>query len=244
MPARTELDRLGAACPIDPRATEVVVDAEEEERMLAEIRRAGRPVPALLPDRRPKLRWAALAGGVTVAVAAAAAGVGVVVTASPPVPAPAATSVPTRPTAPRHRPQSVTLRLASYTFELPAGFAAHAADECAGLPALAPAVPVEGSGGAATAAGAGGCVEVELAGGPAAAVPSGAAPVAVGPYDGFLVTEASSRYVLYVEIPAASGDHALVLASVGISAGQLVAIAESGLPGSVGTPQPCTRGCG
>ena len=138
-----------------------------------------------------------------------------------------------------------TIRLAGYSFQLPAGYQMVGSD-CAALPpGLTPTIPVVGENSFAAAASTrGGCIEALLAAGDAATVPSGAQSVQVGPYQGFVIAGAPTDVVLYVEIPPAERHHDLVLVASGLNADQVVAIAESGLPSSIGPATPCTTGCG
>lgn len=150
-----------------------------------------------------------------------------------------------RPPATRSIPGQ-TLRLASYTFQLPAGYTSVASD-CTALPtSLGPTIPVDLGAGSPTAAAAsadGGCIEAVLVG-QQAPMPSGAEAVEVGPYSGFVLTSPSSGVDLYVEIPAFRGHHDLVLAAEGLTADQVVSIAKSGLPSSLGPVESCTTNCG
>jgi hypothetical protein len=137
-----------------------------------------------------------------------------------------------------------TIRLAGYSFQLPAGYQT-VGSNCGALPPGLTTIPVVGENSfAAAASTSGGCIEALLAAGDAATVPAGAQSVQVGPYQGFVTLGAATDVVLYVEIPAAEGHHDLVLVANGLTANQVVAIAESGLPSSIGPTTPCTTGCG
>ena len=138
-----------------------------------------------------------------------------------------------------------TIRLAGYSFQLPAGYQTVGSD-CAALPpGLTPTIPVVGENSFAAAASTrGACIEALLAAGNVATVPAGAQSVQVGPYQGFVTAGAPTDVVLYVEIPAAERHHDLILVASGLNADQVVAIAESGLPSSIGPATPCTSGCG
>jgi hypothetical protein len=140
-----------------------------------------------------------------------------------------------------------TIQLASYRFRLPAGFRA-STSACqfslpAGLQPLKQWLQVQDGGFSAAASAEGGCVEALLIAG-GSPVPSEAEQTAVGPYTGFLASPGSSQEVLYVQIPAAQGDHYLVLLADGLTSEELVAIAQSGLPTSIEPTQTCTANCG
>jgi hypothetical protein len=142
-------------------------------------------------------------------------------------------------------------QLAGYSLTLPAGY--HAVSQ--NCPALT--LPANVNVGvrtlgqnpyAAAASASGACIEVVLAAGPLATPPSGAQPVQVGPYQGYLVTNPNS-IELYVGLPAAEGQHALILYANGLSPDDLIAVAASGLPpnGQGNTTvrsTPCTSNCG
>ena len=81
----------------------------------------------------------------------------------------------------------------------------------------------------AAASAEGGCLDVTLMAG-ASLVPPGAEAVVVGPFNGFLVAEASDQETLYLEIPVANGDRYLVLSAQGMTPAQLLAVARSGFP--------------
>ncbi len=138
--------------------------------------------------------------------------------------------------------KDVTLRLAGYSFTLPAGFQTF--DGRCSNTSSASRKGLKPHWKSARAAD-GGCVEVEvvLASG-TAVVPSAAEPVPVGSYQGYLLTglrattHTSTGETLYVVIPSAQGDSYLVLSAVGLTPAQLVAIAEAALPGSPGTTTP------
>ncbi len=65
-------------------------------------------------------------------------------------------------------------------------------------------------------------------------------PLEVGPYSGFVSANAPSS----VDLFAFRGHHYLVLAADGLIAAQLVAIAKSGLPSSLGSEQSGSANCG
>jgi hypothetical protein len=127
-----------------------------------------------------------------------------------------------------------TMRLASYSFQLPAGYQT-IASQCAVLPpgvtsTIPAAIPLAGQNALAAAASTnGGCIEALLAAGPAI-IPTGAKTVHVGPYQGYLTSGTANHVVLYVAMPAARGHHDLILVTRGLSADQVVAIADSSLP--------------
>jgi hypothetical protein len=68
--------------------------------------------------------------------------------------------------------------------------------------------------------------------------------VHVGPYQGYVNVGSDSTVVLYVEIPAAQTDHALVIVASDLTANQVIVIAESGLPSKIEPTTVCTSGCG
>lgn len=125
------------------------------------------------------------------------------------------------------------LALAGYRFRTPAGFTA-SSNACASSPAAGqPTTVLNGLSAAASAEG--GCIEAAIMFSTrGSAVPAGATPVAVGAYQGYLVSPAGSdQTTLYVVLPALGGEvkwQAVVLESQGLTADQLVAIAQSGLP--------------
>lgn len=142
-------------------------------------------------------------------------------------------------------------QLAGYSLTLPAGY--HTVGQNCPALTLPPDVNVGvrtlgRSRYAATASATGACIEAIVAAGPLATPPTGAQPVQVGPYQGYLVTNSDS-IELYVGLPAAAGEHALILYASGLSPDELVSIAESGLPpnGKGNTTvrsTPCTSNCG
>jgi hypothetical protein len=123
---------------------------------------------------------------------------------------------------------SSTVRLASFTFALPA--AAHVTGTGASArcrPDIRSSVPrtVAQSNGVFTAVN-GGCLNVDLK---SFRLPAEAVPVAVGRYQGFVVSDPSAgRFTLYVRTSATSE---LVFTSIrtGLTAKQLIMMARSGL---------------
>jgi hypothetical protein len=214
------IERLEAAAP----TVEVLVDADEEERILARIVASDRrPV---LPRRRPRVLLL-LAGAGIVAAAVAVVVTGAFRSASPPAPAR---------TGDGHGHIALTgprIELAGYHFRTPAGFEASKAscDQGAG----GGNTPANGFSSAASADG--GCVEAffEIPGGAGAPqpIPADADAVTVGAYQGFFVSQGSSGAILYVELPktADAGQPVyLALFSQGLAEDQLIAVAASGLP--------------
>ena len=91
-----------------------------------------------------------------------------------------------------------------------------------------------GNGFAAAASADGGCVEafyvISTSG---SAIPQGATPVDVGSYQGYVVAQdGADDSALYVVLPG-PGKYwqALLLSAKGLTEAQLVAVAQSGLPG-------------
>jgi len=66
----------------------------------------------------------------------------------------------------------------------------------------------------------------------------------VGTYQGYVWAMSATSETLYVEIPAADGDHYLILTALGSSPRELIAIAAAGLPGSAASTAPCSENCG
>jgi hypothetical protein len=246
MPARTELDRLAAARPAILSRTEDVVDAAEENRMLQHILSATTGVPAkanVPPPVRPHQLARRLTGALAAAAATALMAGGVLTLsrtgASSPRPRQSTAARPAR-TAPRTGP---VIRLAGYTFTMPAGFTA-IARPCAPMPDRT-GLPMRGSNPfTAAASSTGGCLEAVLAAGPAAIIPHSAQPIQVGPYQGFVSRRPAVSVILYVKMPAAGGNHELILVARRLSAAQVVAIATSGLPATIGPIHVCTKNCG
>lgn len=129
-------------------------------------------------------------------------------------------------------PRMQRFQLAGYSLSLPTGY--HAVSQ--NCPALT--LPQDVNVGvrtlgqspyAAAASATGACIEVIVAAGSLATPPTGAQLVQVGPYQGYLVTN-PDNIELYVGLPAAEGQHALILYASGMSPDDLIAVAESGLP--------------
>ena len=137
--------------------------------------------------------------------------------------------------------------MAGYHFRTPSGFKTSKAScdtvlaQLRADGALGRSGPVTVMNGFKAAASAdGGCVEVfiEIPGSPSAPTPSpppGEA-VDVGSYQGYYDSQEGGGANLYVELPKAGGDAAhpifLVLYAQGLTEDQLIAVAQSGLPGS------------
>jgi hypothetical protein len=246
MPARTELDRLTAARPAILSRTEDVVDAAEENRILQHIfsATAGAPAQASVPPPGRTHRLTRRLTGALAAAAATALMAGGVLTlagtgASSPGPRQSTAARPAQ-TAPRTGP---VIRLARYTFTMPAGFTA-IARPCAPMPDRT-GLPTRGRNPfTAAASSKGGCLEAVLAAGPAAVIPDTAQPIQVGPYQGFVSRGPAASVILYVKMPAADGNHDLILLARRLSPAQVVAIATSGLPATIGPIHACTKNCG
>jgi hypothetical protein len=151
--------------------------------------------------------------------------------------------VATHPTTGSGRDARATIRLASYSFNLPSGY--RPVHNSCGVSWLSqrPRMSYVGATSFAHSTN-GGCVAAFLAAGVVAQRPAASRPVRVGQYQGFVVSGSGSAVVLYVEIPAAGTDHALVLIANGLTADQVIAIAASGLHSSIGAHLSCTSGCG
>jgi hypothetical protein len=244
MLARTELDRLTAARPVVLSRTEDIVDAAEENRILQQILTAA-DAPALVkvppPVRAHHLTRRLTGAAAAAAATLAAAGVLTVARTVGGSPGPQQSRAsPTVQTAPRTGPG---IRLAGYTFKMPAGFTT-VGKPCAPMPGHA-GLPVRGINPfAAAASSKGGCLEVFLAAGRAAAIPDTAQATQVGPYHGFVSHGPTDSVTLYVKMPAADNNHDLILVARRLSPAQVVAIARSGLPATIGPIDPCTKNCG
>jgi len=213
MHTRSALERLAAAGRPLLADADSLVDPGEEDRILDRILASGRPVTAR--RRTPaSLRPALLLGAAILA--------GVVVSI-------AVVSRRTQSTTAveRHR-SGRTIALAGYRFRLPAGYT-RSSDTCRPVDSTPgrPMTVVYAVRAAASAEG--GCLDVTLMAG-ASLVPPGAEAVVVGPFNGFLVAEASDQETLYLEIPVANGDRYLVLSAQGMTPAQLLAVARSGFP--------------
>jgi hypothetical protein len=131
-----------------------------------------------------------------------------------------------------------TLRLANYSFKLPAGFVA-VDNPCTAVTSSNDGDPI--TDGRAAASAAGGCLEVAYGVGPGAAPPTDAQPVQIGSYQAFLSTNAATSETLYVAIPAAAGGgdrYLVVLTAIDLSANQLIAIATTAFSSFPSSPTP------
>ncbi len=212
-----ELERLTAAEPALLGQSESFVDPSEEELILERILAADRP----RAPRRGRMTRRRRTAFVLVGVALAAAVVAV-----------ASIGHGSRPASVSHGPQrfrlsGATIQLAGYRFRTPAGFK-RSTTACASSPSAA------GNGFAAAASADGGCVEafyvISTSG---SAIPQGATPVDVGSYQGYVVAQdGADDSALYVVLPG-PGKYwqALLLSAKGLTEAQLVAVAQSGLPG-------------
>lgn len=200
MPARNALTRLVGVAP----NVESLVDAVEEEQILARILASPRAIRRPAPWLRAAL---VLAGAAVVAAAIALVSTGAFTGSS------------------RHVAlKGAKLDFAGYHFRTPAGYKA-SSSSCT--------PNASGNGFAAAASADGGCVEmtvmISMNG---SAVPAGAEPVDVGAYQGYLVSSDGSQQTrLYVVLPSLGNVwQALVLLTDSLTPQQLVAVAESGLP--------------
>jgi hypothetical protein len=220
MRTRNALERLAAVAPAEP-----LVDSGEEKRMLQRILASDRHVA---PRRRMSIAVVLVA---TVAVGAAVA----------------VYSLHANATSPRGAIHRATLsgaqiEMAGYHFRTPAGFKS-SDTSCEGAtptPAGSPETPLHAMQAAASVDG--GCVEVLMltSGNPTAPIPAAVVgePVDVGSDQGYYDAQGSdvqgdSVAALYVELPPGTGDAPdfLVLYAQGLTEDQLIAVAESGLPG-------------
>lgn len=211
MRTRSSLERLAdAGRPVLAHA-DALIDGGEQERILARILASG-PSTAVR-RRRPVALVVVGAALVAVAIAAFAAGVL------------GHSTSPAAKTGGNHQvdltgPQ---IQLAGYHFRTPAGF----------KDSSAPCTGGATDSFSAAASADGGCVEAffMLNTGKYAIAPH-AQPIEVAGTQGFLVT-ASDSLTLYAPLPKL-GDYSqyLMLVGKGLTADQLVAIAESGLPSS------------
>lgn len=121
----------------------------------------------------------------------------------------------------------VVVKLASYRLTLPRGFALAAASCLATPPGIGPeTVPASLQ---AAASSDGGCLELLIAAG-GLVVPPSATQVPVGSQTGYYVAGTDGTETLFVAIPAAQGDHYLVLSASGLTESQLIAIGASAFP--------------
>lgn len=200
--------------PAPPRA-----EAERDGRAkLMEAMEKPRPqgVPILAGTRaRHRRAWryaaAAVAAGVAAGIAVAAVSTG--------GPSHPARSVGRRP---------VVVKLASYRLTLPRGFALDAAS-CLATPSPGIGPETVPASLQAAASADGGCLELLIAAG-GVVVPPGATQVSVGSQIGYYVAGTDGTETLFVAIPAAQGDHYLVLSASGLTESQLIAIGASAFP--------------
>jgi hypothetical protein len=180
-----------------------------------------------------------------VAVAAAVVVIGGGLTIAASRHAPTARGTITRPDPPSLLPLTgPTLRLANFSFTLPAGFVT-VDNPCTAVPGSSGGDPITGARAAASAAG--GCLEVAYAVGPGTAPPTDAQPVRIGGYQAFLSTSSATSEALYVAIPPADGggdQYLVVLTAVDLSARQLIAIANTAFSSFPSSPTPCSDNCG
>jgi len=217
MRTRNALERLAVAGSPLLAEAESLVDAGEEEQILAQILASDRRVAAPHRSRRPVLVLA-LGAIVTAAVAVVSTGA----------------FTHSNPAAEHHRIvlTGPKLQLAGYHFRTPAGFTA-SSTACASGHRTGQSTAMQNFAAAASADG--GCLEafimISLNG---SAVPADATPVDVGAYQGYITAaDSSQRMTLYVELPALGGEinwQAVVLVSQGLTTEQLIAVAQSGLP--------------
>ncbi len=242
MRTRNSLERLAAAGRPLLAESDAFADAAEEDRIREQIVSSDRSPTAR--RHRPPRAVPVLAAVAVIAVTGTVAGLKL-------DRGPARVAGP----AGHHRHPHVTLsgasiEMAGYRFRTPAGFIS-SKSSCdvssstsgpRGVSNSGPVTPttvLDGIKGAASADG--GCLEafLEIPGSPGAPaqIPSDAAAVNVGAYQGYFDSQGSSGDVLYVALPKtadeASGNTVyLVLYAQGLTEDQLVAIAQSGLPAS------------
>jgi hypothetical protein len=180
-------------------------------------------------DYQPRLRSRASTVGLAGASLAAAGAV-----AAAAASAASGGAVPMSTAATGHTASGHTMKLASFTFTLPARArvtSAVAAGSCGPQTAPRHAETVVQAGGVFRIVN-GGCLHADL--GPAA-VPPGAQHVAVGTYNGFITHDAAAaRLTLYVQTSTRT-DLVFTATGTGLSAGQLITMAAAGLP-------PCSAG--
>jgi len=227
MRTRKELDRLTEAGRPLLAEADSLVDSGEKDRILERILASDRP--SLTRRRRATKRAALVLIGAAVLVAAAS--VAVLETGRG---APLSKGVGRHP----HRLNGAAIQLAGYRFKTPAGFKA-SSDSCIAASSSAGPVTVKDAFAAAASAD-GGCIEgfVFVSANGTTPADNGAEPVAVGDYQGYYVPQgASGESTLYVLLPTEStggsdGPHYLALFAEGLTEQQLIAIAQSGLPGN------------
>jgi hypothetical protein len=216
MRTRNALERLAAAGRPVLAEAESLVDAHDEEAILARILASDRPAAVVNRRRRAAL---VIALGVIVATAIAAVSTG------------AFTSANRSGGNPRVALTGPELQLAGFRFRTPAGY-----KTSNGSCVVHRSGPMSVLNGFAAAASAdGGCIEAFfMVANDDARTPAqeGATPVSVGAYQGYYVSENSSgESTLYVQLPKL-GDmkQYLSLFAERLTEQQLVAIAQSGLP--------------
>jgi hypothetical protein len=225
MRTRNALEHLAVAGQPLVAAADALVDAGEQEEILGRIVASER---SRIRRRRP----IALALVAAVAVVGAIAAVATHGNAAHPV----------RIGGGHHRVAltGVTIETAGYRFKTPAGFTA-SQGSCTTTQSLRAMYPrrVTGTNGFTAAASAeGGCIDAFFVLSPKG-TPGGAdaTPIDVGSYQGYYLSADGypGESALYVELPKADPSAAspvyLALFSQGLSEDQLIAIAESGLPG-------------
>jgi hypothetical protein len=212
MRTRNSLERLAALAPAEPS-----IDSGEEDRILQRI---------LASDRHVRRRRGPIAVALVATVAIGAA-----------VAAYATHGHATSPrTASHHAVLSgARIEAAGYHFSTPAGFTSSDAS-CQGAtpaPAGTPETPANAMRSAASADG--GCIEIFylIAGSPTAPNPFVTGePVDVGSYQGYYDPQGDAGATLYVELPQGDARPVfLVLYAQGLTEDQLIAVAQSGLPG-------------
>jgi hypothetical protein len=226
MRTRNALDRLAAAGGPLLAEADSLIDDGDEQRILARILASDRPTVAVHRRLRPAL----LLAGVVVAAAIAVIATG---TFDGPKPRAGKTSAQhsVALTGPR-------IEMAGYRFRTPAGFKLRST---ACEPPVSAHNPVT-NGFAAAASADGGCLEAAFITLPGATlpkgvavVPTGAAEVDIGNYKGYFASaDVPGKSMLYVELPNGMGDGRLVylvLFAHGLTEDQLIAVAETGLPG-------------
>ena len=217
MRARNELERLAAAGRPLLAEADSLVDAVEEARILERILASPRS------DLRSARRLRAVPA--LAAVGAVAAVIAVILASS-------STKVV------RHHDVALSgarIEVAGYDFRTPAGFKASSGSCGAPSSGSGPTSVVNGFAAAASADG--GCIEASyLIADGALRGPTDAQPVDIGRYRGYYVSrDVNGQSSLFVDLPKAGGDQhnvSLLLLAKGLTEDQLIAVAESGLPGS------------
>ena len=222
------LERLSAAVPARLSQPESVVGEDDEAQILARILATGRPGMESPRTRRTRP---------LVLLAAAAAAVAMIAIVSTGL-----LSRSSSPAAGVGRSGHVVLsgpriQLAGYRFRTPAGFKPSSASCMPAATAGRPTAVLNGFAAAASADG--GCVEAAYLIAPStlqsSPIPGSAQPVAVGSYQGYFISQSvDGRSALYVALPKAGGDRNivyLVLLGRDLTEDNLIAVAQSGLPG-------------